>query len=141
MVLTLDPVEMLRKARDTQRMTDLANFHTSIGLLQAEVTFPDIGSSTCSASAVCSTTAGTLAIDGTGWAAINYSAMASPAISVLPRDPTNSGTYVYYYAASGTDYEIDAILESTAYSGNMANAVDGGDDAAYYEVGTDLTII
>ena len=139
-VLTLDPVEMLKKARDVQRMNDLSQLKTSIGLLQAEVTVPNIGSSTCTKILPCSST-GTLAVDGTGWAKIDFTDMVSSPITILPKDPVNDGTNVYYYVASGTDYEFRTKLESDTYSGNMAATSDGGDDESYYEVGTDLTIL
>ncbi|MCX6755022.1 MAG: type II secretion system protein [Candidatus Nomurabacteria bacterium] len=89
--------------------------------------------------------------DGTGWIPINFTALTggSP-ISNLPVDPTNtistlsavaSTDLVYRYACSQTPlaYEIDAQLESSAYSGSLTT--DGGNSTAYYETGTNLSIL
>lgn len=105
------------------------------------------------------TTAAYTSADGTGWLPVNLTGIAggSP-ISNLPIDPTNtaatatptSATYVYRYAcqnAGGANhpssvFEIDAVLESTEFTGaNGKMATDGGDNAAYYEVGTSLKLL
>ncbi|MBI5077799.1 MAG: type II secretion system protein [Candidatus Yonathbacteria bacterium] len=89
--------------------------------------------------------------DGTGWIPVNFDSLTggSP-ISNLPIDPTNtvtvgganSGDYVYRYACSITPlaFEIDASLESIAYA-SSSQATDGGNNASYFEVGTNLKII
>jgi len=91
--------------------------------------------------------------DGTGWLPVNFDAIGggSP-ISNLPIDPTNTVTVltavantdlVYRYACnSALTYEIDAPLESTAYtSTDNKMAKDGGNNTSYYEVGTSLKIL
>ena len=92
--------------------------------------------------------------DGNGWIPINFSSLpgGSP-ISNLPVDPTNrvidptsptSADLVYRYICSEKDltYEINAVLESEAYTitDNKA-AKDGGNNDSYYEAGTNLTLI
>jgi len=99
-------------------------------------------------------------VDGTGWIPINFTLIpgGSP-ISNLPVDPTNTVAVntapvatdlVYRYAAVNANatgktsyiYEIDATLESTAYTvTDDKRASDGGDAALYYETGTDLKIL
>ncbi|MDP3057803.1 MAG: type II secretion system protein [bacterium] len=89
--------------------------------------------------------------DGTGWLPVNLSGITggSP-VSNMPLDPTNSiGTYsavtnldkVYRYACHDTNltFEIDAVLESSEFSNKMTK--DGGNNTAYYEVGTKLDIL
>lgn len=97
--------------------------------------------------------------DGTGWIPINFGWLpgGSP-ISNLPIDPVNSisstaaatGTdLVYRYACQSTGgtkpsnvYEVDATLESTAYTSTEdKRASDGGDSPVLYETGTNLKLL
>ncbi len=108
-----------------------------------------------------SVTSGGANVDGTGWLPVNLTALTggSP-ISNLPIDPINtvtnapstpaSGDFVYRYvcqnkAGSGKPsyvFEIDAQLESDAFtSEDDKRAKDGGDNANYYEVGTNLRLL
>ena len=92
--------------------------------------------------------------DGTGWLPVNLSGLPSGSpISNLPIDPANTVTslssiantdLVYRYVCSEKTfkYEIDATLESKAYtSDDNKMAKDGGNNANYYEVGTDLKLL
>lgn len=94
------------------------------------------------------------ATDGTGWLPVNLSALPSGSpISNLPIDPSNTVTtlsgvintdLVYRYVCSEKTlkYEIDAKLESVAYTvDDNKMAKDGGNNANYYEVGTDLKLL
>lgn len=92
--------------------------------------------------------------DGTGWIPVNFDTLTggSP-ISNLPIDPTNtianpaiiaSTDLVYRYACaqSPLSFEIDAQLESDAYTKTEdKRTTDGGNSTAYYEVGTNLKIL
>ena len=91
--------------------------------------------------------------DGTGWIPVNLDTLTggSP-ISNLPVDPVNTATstianpatYTYRYACSVNPiaFEIDAALESTAYTVTDNKLIsDGGNNPNYYEVGTNLKII
>ncbi len=91
--------------------------------------------------------------DGTGWLPVNLDNITggSP-ISNMPIDPTNAVTaaapvntdLVYRYGcnASSTTFELDAVLESQAYTLNDIKAAkDGGNNNSYYEVGTNLKIL
>lgn len=92
--------------------------------------------------------------DSSGWIPINFDGLTggSP-ISNLPIDPVNTITdvanvastdlvYRYACAANPLSFEIDAQLESTAYtSTDNKRANDGGNTSNYYEVGTNLRII
>jgi len=95
--------------------------------------------------------------DGTGWIPINFNSLTSiggSPISNLPVDPTNTITtlsevtptdLVYRYACSQVPltYEIDASLESAAYTSGTDNKLitDGGNSTLYYETGTNLLIL
>lgn len=91
---------------------------------------------------------------GTGWLPVKLDDITggSP-ISNLPIDPTNTVTVggvvntdlVYRYACNvdSLTYEIDAQLESTAYTSgdDDKRTKDGGNNTSYYEVGTNLSIL
>ncbi len=92
---------------------------------------------------------------GSGWIPVNFDSLTggSP-ISNVPVDPVNtiaavdgvaSTDLVYRYAclASPLAFEIDAQLESAAYttSPNDMRANDGGNNANLYETGTNLLIL
>lgn len=92
--------------------------------------------------------------NGGGWIPINFDALTggSP-ISNIPVDPVNtvvdpasvvSTDLVYRYACSQTPlaFELDAQLESTAYTtADNKRTSDGGNSSLYYEVGTNLKIL
>ena len=92
--------------------------------------------------------------DGTGWIPVMFDNLTSGSpISNLPIDPVNtiaalnavaSTDLVYRYAcsANNTTFEIDAQLESIAYtSTDNKLTTDGGNASLYYEVGTNLKIL
>ena len=93
-------------------------------------------------------------IDGQGWIPVNFETLTSGSpISNLPVDPVNttasasdvtSSNFVYRYAcqANNVTFEIDAQLESDAYTvADNKRTSDGGNSTFYYEVGTNLKIM
>ncbi|MEK9154841.1 MAG: type II secretion system protein [Patescibacteria group bacterium] len=92
--------------------------------------------------------------NATGWLPVNLDSLTggSP-ISAMPTDPVNtiatpsavvSTDLVYRYVCNSDTlkYEIDAQLESTAYtSDDNKRTKDGGNNSNYYEVGTGLNIL
>ena len=198
LIIVLNPAETLKKARDSQRISDLSTIKTAVGLYMVNVSPVYLGGA--SSNAACQTTVGTWAsgmkifysvpsatttisasaidggsagapaagqvatvaanakVDGTGWIPVNFGAVtAGSPISNLPIDPTNivsttpvNTDLVYRYACaapSGTgvspSYELDAVLESAAYTTAPNNMMlnDGGNTDNYYETGTNLNII
>jgi len=94
-------------------------------------------------------------VNGTGWIPVDFTTLAggSP-ISNIPVDPINTVAVVtapantdlvYRYACSKSPiaYEIDASLESAAYTTapNDMRLNDGGNSNLYYETGTNLSIM
>ena len=93
-------------------------------------------------------------VDGTGWLPVDFTGISggSP-VSNLPIDPLNTVAdktavantdFVYRYVCDAGDstFEINATLESDAFtSDDDKRASDGGDHATMYEVGTKLTIL
>jgi prepilin-type N-terminal cleavage/methylation domain-containing protein len=154
-ILTLNPAELLRQARDSNRIADMSTMKTAIGQYLADVSSPVLGDyANCGESNVTSTgvahedcgftttywrvaASSSRAVDGTGWIPVDFTDISSGApIGTLPVDPTNSGPNVYRYAASssgqyGLVYELNAIMESTKQTGAGGAALtDGGTDAS-----------
>ncbi|MCR4328133.1 MAG: type II secretion system GspH family protein [Patescibacteria group bacterium] len=161
LVLTLNPAQLLRQARDSTRISDFATLKSALSLYLADVASPSLsgGSSTCyahasssvPASSGCSgryTTATNVStsalrnVTGTGWIPVNFNAISSGApISVEPIDPINNATNFYSYAADTTNqtFELNAKMESTRYASGGSGDVestDGGSSSTVYEVGT-----
>jgi prepilin-type N-terminal cleavage/methylation domain-containing protein len=156
-ILTLNPAQLLRQARDSNRLQDLATLKSSLALYLADVAVPTIGTSTlCYAHTTAGAPncgrysgGGTLTqdadrtVDGNGWIPVNFSAIsAGSPISNLPVDPVNNATYYYAYKANATTltFEFTADMESTKFANGGANdleSTDGGNNATIYETGTE----
>ncbi len=153
--LVLNPAELLRQARDSQRLSDLRTINSAIGLWVASASSTTIAadSYTCTAgtagfdAGTCVTNA-TTTIDGNGWIkGINFTYIpgGSP-LSRLPLDPSNTsgatGLHYEFSVVTGGTYELNANMESDKYKSTGAadvesNAKDGGDSSSIYEIGTD----
>ena len=163
--LVLNPAELIKQGRDATRLSDLAAVHSAIALYLADVSSAGIGgvnNAACSGAfarctsgstenfvtiSSCSTNASTT-VDGTGWVAVDFENISgnSP-LSRLPIDPNNgstncgSGGYacLYAYGCTGTEYELNAAMESERYRYDGTSDVessDGGDDINVYEIGS-----
>jgi len=157
-VLVINPAELLRRARDSQRISDLNTLKSAITLFIAETGTSTIGSAygtqtyshvsgvscggTNPASAISTLT------NGTGWIPINFDSMAigSP-ISALPVDPNAStaatGNLYYVYLVGDESkllFKLVANMESATYSSGPDNVegTDGGNNISLYEVGTKM---
>lgn len=145
-VLVLNPVELLKQARDAQRLTDMNNLNSAISLYVTNVASPSMASSsnakcvggggtetcysdrnallggTCSGrypltdAAVTSTSR---AVDGGGWLPVDFTSVAggSP-LNALPTDPSNTATLYYAYACKSTNstYVLTSAFESAKYT-------------------------
>ncbi|MCX6702275.1 MAG: type II secretion system protein [Candidatus Wolfebacteria bacterium] len=160
-VLVLNPTELLKQSRDSQRMADLANLKKAIAVHLATGTAPDtnygysgtrcqctVATSTspftCTGNGCGSGTAVSSTITtGIGWVNVNLGDVTgnvSP-LSALPLDPLPNSA-IYFYAYAGNDatmtYKIVAKLESAKYSSKMA--ADGGSNSGFYEAGSNLSL-
>jgi len=164
-VVVLNPAEVLRLARDSNRHQHLFIINRALRLQQVDqadaylgnpmtvyVSLHDVNSD-CSShpslpalpmgwSYQCSTESNYRNDDGTGWVPVDFALTSfQPLFSTLPIDPINdpvTGNY-YTYVTSGSDWEINGVLTSDRYQVDMAN--DGGDDDAVMEVGTNLNLV
>lgn len=166
-VVVINPAELLKQSRDSTRISDLATINSALALYLADVANPDLdtsnpgglngGTFTCGTNTSC-TASGTAfmanacgvritstTVDGTGWVAVNFTTTTSgSSLPKLPMDPVNSATFFYAYSCSTTNltYELNAKMESTKYATTAAtevvsNARDGGNQSAWYEIGSD----
>ena len=159
-VLVINPAQLLKKARDSQRISDLNTLKTAIAYYITETASPEIGDAgttyttvtdaDCFGEAIVSTV---LTTGGSGWIPINFGEMTggSP-IGSLPQDPNESvvngdpSLYYIYGVSSDTDltFKLVANMESTYYcssgDGNV-ESTDGGTQDTLYEVGTGMTLV
>ena len=158
-ILVINPAQLLMKARDSQRISDLNTVKTAIAYYITETSSPSIGvistTYTPLATANCFGTASSttaLTTGGAGWIPIDFNGMTggSP-IGSLPNDPNESAIsgdpslYYIYGVSSATDYtfKLVANMESTYYGGGGGDveATDGGTQDTLYEVGTGMTLV
>jgi type II secretory pathway pseudopilin PulG len=163
-ILAINPAELLKQARDSQRLSDLTNLSKAISLYEADtggqgfmgtssvvyVSIPDT-TSTCanlglpqlppSWSYRCVSSSTLQNIDGTGWIPINFNNLSfGKTLPKLPIDPintTSSGNYYTY--VSGGSFKLSSRLESQKYTLAYV-AQDGGSNPALYETGTNLSL-
>lgn len=148
-VLTINPAELLRQARDSNRMSDINTIKSALSLYLADASTPSLGTVTncythisgvaanCGFTSTYTIVSSTSRlVNGTGWVPVNFSGISSGSpLGNLPIDPVNSTTYFYAYAASSSlTFELNANMESTKFT--TEESTDGGNDAARYEVGT-----
>jgi len=159
MILVINPAQLLKKARDSQRIADLSTVKTAIAYYITETSSPSIGTVNNTFSDVATAScfgaaSGTQALTtgGAGWIPINFDGMTggSP-IGSLPTDPNKTaigatpGRYYVYGVLSATDYtfKLVANMESAYYSTGGDGDVetgDGGTSTDLYEIGTGMTL-
>lgn len=161
-ILALNPAELLRRARDSNRISDLSTLNTALGLFELNAAGGFMGTSTfvyvsipdTSAACAnlglpslptgytyaCATEQNYRKIDGTGWIPVNFTAVAygSP-LSALPVDPINTAaSWDYYTYTAGGFWKLTSRLESSRQITKAGQ--DGGSDPALLEAGSDLTL-
>ncbi|MFH0890624.1 MAG: type II secretion system protein [Candidatus Liptonbacteria bacterium] len=163
-ILTLNPAELLKQARDSNRVSDLSTVKSAVALYLADgqttwnVTSTWCYATTSTAPARCggyfgtqvtatSTGSGTAAANnGTGWVPLNFAAITSGApFGQLPLDPLNNSQYFYAFNGTSTNnsFKLGANMESGKYANGGTGDVettDGGTVTTVYEVGTLLSL-
>jgi len=152
-VVVLNPAELIKQARDTTRISDLAALNSAIALYLADYASPAIGTvayctsgSTGKGGGTCATTTSTV-VTGAGWVTIIFTNISSGSpLTRLPMDPNNGSTNCgsgaqacfYEFIPSGNTtltYELDSSMESTKYA--SMETTDGGNSSTSYEIGND----
>ncbi len=136
-IMTLNPSELLKQARDSNRLSDLSTLNTALSAYSADVSggfmgtssivyvsIPDtsptcdnLGLPTSTGSGFtyrCVTSQNLKRADGTGWIPVDFTQISFGApISSLPVDPVNTTTTGNYYTyVSGGSFILTAIPES-----------------------------
>lgn len=166
-VIVLNPAEILRKSRDSQRISDLSTMKTAIGYYLVSTSSPDIdfGGTRCSGdggtfstfshvtSVQATTTSASVAttsraVDGTGWIQVKLSELSggSP-LGAWPIDPnpsvaTASGDAAHYYAylcKSDLTFTLFANMESGFYKNLGAGDAESQDGGSLAGVREDGT--
>ncbi len=166
-VMTLNPAELIKQARDSNRLSDLSTINTALNLFSADVTsgfmgtstvvyvsIPDNASSTCGSLGLptlpsgytynCVSTANLRNTDGTGWIPVNFQRISSNSpISQLPVDSTNTTSSGNYYTyMTGGSWELASNMESAKQKSiTGASGTDGGVSLSSYEIGNNLRLI
>ena len=144
-ILALNPAELLRRARDARRISDLNTLEAALKLYLADIKNPNLASgpfgyggcylSTIGSNVTTAANCGVFALsytnvastaalyrrtDAAGWLPVNLASISSGApFAVLPIDPMNDLNYYFAYAAASAPalaFEIDAMMESVKYS-------------------------
>lgn len=161
MILVINPAEMLRKARDSQRISDLNTLKTAITYYLIDVSNPVLGSADyyyvsnnidphiLCANRVAKTTS-SRSIDGSGWIPIDFTSInGGLPISSLPVDPNpNLGVggdryYIYFANPREHTFELVANMESSYYSNGGRGDIESTDGGLFpdlYEIGSNLVL-
>src|SRR5207244_2092938 len=118
-VLVLNPAELLRETRDSQRLSDLKTISHALDLYLADgktfdtssVCYAHASSSvtTCaemgfpSATTVNANGSSSRAVDGSGWISLDFASITAGApVSILPIDPNQSSAYFYGFRSGSS---------------------------------------
>ncbi len=148
-VFVLNPADLIRQARDTNRLTDLNNVNKALGFFQVAnpgsfqgtstviyVSIPDT-TSTCANLGLptlpsgysyhCVSTSTLVSINGTGWIPANLSAITyGSIIAKLPIDPINTTSSNQYYSyIPGGSWELNGVFESEKYRTDPKKSKEG----------------
>jgi prepilin-type N-terminal cleavage/methylation domain-containing protein len=167
-ILVINPAELLRRARDSQRISDLNSLKSAIGIYLIDIASPDLDAaqSVCGSVINLSMTSGSVCgncalanatnyakINGTGWVPVNFGSMSTGSpLGSLPIDPVNASStgarnqlyYTYTCNNTALTFLMGARLESAFFIGNQTNGFgpmskDGGNASSVLEVGTAMT--
>ena len=163
-VITLNPSELLKQSRDSNRLSDMATIKSAISLYQTDVaTTSALGTTDmCYASiapagacasgvqfnSITASSTGNRTIGAAGWLPLNFNLISfGTPMSQLPVDPLNTATNAYFYAfeASGTSlFKLTMKPESVKFQFNGSGDVsskDGGMSSTTYETGPGAGIL
>jgi len=164
-IMVLNPLEFLKKARDSRRMVDLQSLNkalhfaefNNISMGSANVVYVSVPDDSAGATTTCSTlglpglpggwsyqcsnSANYRKPDATGWVPVNFASLITVQnpLNILPIDPINTTSTNLYYTYVKGSWELTALFESTSYQQKYAN-LDNGASTVLYEIGNHLKI-
>lgn len=165
-IFTLNPAELLRQARDSNRIADLNTIKTGLSLYLADIASPNLwgsggatgkcwgsglgptstaacvigtgGPFTAAVTTSANSTSGIKTVAGSGWLPVNFTSISSGApFGALPVDPTNNTVYYYLYLPTSTTSAVTFKLAVTIESTKYKAS--GTSDAASTDGGTTNT--
>ena len=164
-ILIINPAELFKQARDSTRLSDMANINSSLNLFvvdspdaslgTASTTYISIPDPTATSTAGtqcqglglselpsgwtyhCAATSTYRNTDGTGWVPVNFQSMSfGSTLGTLPIDPINTTTSGNYYTYTpGGSWQLTATPESNKVRTTQADQTTGA-----ITKGTDLTL-
>jgi len=166
-IITLNPAELLKQSRDSNRLSDLNTLNKALALYEVDVVGGTLGatstvyvslpdtSATCANLGLptlpvgyqygCVTEANLRKTDGSGWIPVDLTQISSNTpLGSLPTDPVNAtSSGLYYTYVPGGSYEVNGSMESNKYK--MAGSSDkvskdGGDATALFELGSNIRL-
>ena len=146
-ILALNPAELLKQARDSNRISDMSTLKNALSLYVADGltaispsytlcyvstgTTPGANCGSGFSTAYTTTTStGARTVAGSGWIQVNFSAISSGSpIPQEPIDPINNATNFYGFAATSTSYGFKLVtnMESTKYANGGNSDVENTD--------------
>ena len=153
-ILTINPAELLKQGRDSQRVSDIATINSALNLYQVDQVTGSLGTASTTYISIPDNTATSTAgdqcqglslpalpsgwtyhcaasstyrnTDGTGWIPVNFTSISygSP-LGSLPTDPINSSSTAYYTYTPGGSWQLTAIPESQKIRTTQANPLTG----------------
>jgi len=166
-VIAINPVEYLRKARDIKRISDFTNLQMALQLVASDKTismgicdgtkiYASVPSETplsndnlpSGVSWVQVSQTNLMKTNGTGWIPIDFSGFASkgillPAVPIDPKNSVSDYLFYTYTCNSNRQFILTAWFESQAFGPkgqDPKSKSDGGPDPYLYEVGSNLFI-
>src|SRR3972149_8165412 len=160
--VVLNPLEQLRKTRDSRRLADLRSLNNALSIYESQSSTVSLGTSTfvylslpdtnvnCTSYSLppapvgysyqCVTSANLRKTNGTGWVPVNLASLTigSP-LPVLPLDPINNNLYYYTYVPGGS-FMLTGLMESSGGTASNSAVTDGGRMPGTYETGSDLSL-
>jgi len=163
-ILTLNPAELLRQSRDSNRISDLSVAKSGIALYLSSVTTPFIGTSTfcyidasglvlnnnvegtssciawfttyAAGNMVSTTVANSRNVNGTGWIPINFNGIAAGGspLSNEPTDPSNNDG-IHFYTYIPSSTSL--VFKLDAHMESQKYGQGGSNDVTTADGGTD----
>jgi len=152
-LVAINPAQLTAKARDSKRMNDVSTVRDGINLALAdqEIALVDTAGPIVQPAIASDANAALTSCTGTPCTTIGWVKVEVPTgktgiskyLPSLPLDPSSTtiGTtpYFYVYESDGTVFEVKTHFETTDYQPKYA--VDGGNEADFYEIGTGIATL
>ena len=164
-LLVINPAQMIKQTRDSNRIAELNQINKALLIFQSfsgtgmgtnntiYISLPDTdsqcgsyyGQLTATSTGWnyhCSTTANYRKVDGNGWIPVDLTSVQSSAgtlFSALPIDPVNTAADGYYYTYIPGSWALSATMESDKYLASNATT-DGGSVSTRFETGNELAL-